>query len=164
MFSWQSFWQWYGRQWALTTLLTALLFSWQLLHLFWLATAVVIPRLAGVLLFTPGPIFEFLLVIIDYAEIPALISASLMYFYLLQKQFSWKHLGFLVLINSQWLHLLWITDAFVLEHIAHATLGLPFWLTWLAILIDFVELPVIFDTIRRAIRALRHKPESALAN
>ncbi len=155
---WQKFWRWYESQHVLTTTLTAILFSWQLVHLFWLTTAVVIPRLTGLVLFTPGPFYELLLVLVDYTEIPALISASMLYLHLLQKKFLWRHVGFLVLINSQWLHLFWITDEFVVtQFAAKAAIALPAWLAWVAIMIDYLELPVIFDTIRRAIRLLRHK-------
>lgn len=158
---WQKFWRWYQSQYKLTSIATAVLFSWQLVHLFWLSTAVVIPRLTGVTLFTPGPFFETLLVLVDYTEIPALLGASLLYLNLLQQKFSWRHVGFLILINSQWLHLFWITDEFVLEHFLHTGIGLPFWLAWVAIMIDYLELPVIFDTMRRARRSLRPSPTAA---
>lgn len=154
----QKFWRWYESQYALTITLTAILFSWQLVHLFWLSTTVVIPRLTGVMLFTPGPFFELLLVLVDYTEIPALISASVLYLHLLQKNFSWRHVGFLVLINSQWLHLFWITDEFVVtKFAAGAAIALPAWVAWVAIMIDYLELPVIFDTVRRAIKLLRSR-------
>ena len=153
----QKFWQWYERQDQLATTLTAILFSWQLVHLFWLSTAVVIPRLIGVTLFAPGPFFETLLILVDYTEIPALLSASLLYLHLSQRQFLWRYVGFLLLINSQWLHLFWITDEFVLEHFLHTGIGLPFWLAWVAIVIDYLELPVIFDTLRRATQTFAKK-------
>ncbi len=52
----------------------------------------------------------------------------------------------ILLINSQWLHIFWITDEILLEQ------GIlsPF-LAWLAILIDYLELPVIFDTMKRTV-------------
>lgn len=157
MSAWQNFWQRYERQHRLATVLTAILFSWQLVHLYWLTTAVVIPRLFGLSLFSPGPAFEFLLIIVDYTEIPALIGASLFYGHQLQKKFSVKPVLFLLLINSQWLHLFWITDEFVLERFAGSAISLPLWLAWLAISIDYFELPVIADTMRHAIRSLRRK-------
>jgi len=58
------------------------------------------------------------------------------------------------------LHLFWITDEFVIEQFARmgerATL-LPLWLAWLAIAIDYLELPVIYDTIRNFSKSLKEK-------
>ena len=150
------FWDWYERQHSLVTTLTAILFSWQLVHLYWLTTAVVVPRLTGITLFNPGPFFEFLLIIVDYTEIPALLTASIFYIHQLRRKFTVKPLLFLLMINSQWLHLFWITDEFILERFTNPV-GLPLWLAWTAILIDYLELPVIFDTVRHTIKNLRKK-------
>jgi hypothetical protein len=57
---------------------------------------------------------------------------------------------YLALLNSQWLHILWITDEIVVETIASASLFS--WIgavAWVAILIDYLEVPVIVDTLRR---------------
>src|SRR3989344_759149 len=58
----------------------------------------------------------------------------------------------IITLNSQWLHIFWITDEFVIQYLAGSDIGfLPFWLAWLAIFIDYLELPVMYDTIKRAI-------------
>jgi hypothetical protein len=61
-----------------------------------------------------------------------------------------------VFLNSQWLHIFWITDQYVSNELAGraAVSSLPAWLAWVAILIDYLELPVIYDTFRRAAAAL----------
>ena len=98
-----------------------------------------------------------MILVIDYTEIPALVSVSLVYVNELRKGNWQRPLLFLLLLNSQWLHIFWITDEFVVNEIAGrpGTTSLPAWLAWVAILIDYLELPVIYDTFRRMIRALR---------
>ncbi|WP_196300572.1 hypothetical protein, partial [Streptococcus pneumoniae] len=72
---------------------------------------------------------------------------SVLYIYELQKRFSWKPVLFLIMLNSQWLHLFWITDEFVVNQFAgRAVTVLPVWLAWVAILIDYLEVPVMIDT------------------
>src|SRR3989344_7932794 len=107
---------------------------------------VVALRLLGKSFLELSDIPNILIALVDYTEIPALITATLLYFSQLYAKFNWKSLWFLVLINSQWLHLLWITDAFVVNRFSE--MGhtiLPVWLAWIAIFIDYFELPVIFD-------------------
>jgi hypothetical protein len=155
-----SFWAWYERHYLLNLSLTTGLFLLQLVHLYWLFTHVVLFRLLGQSYFDPSPFWQYMIIIVDYTEIPALISTSVLYIYALQKRFSWKTIWFLVSLNSQWLHLFWITDEFVVNRFAadggSATV-LPVWLAWVAILIDFLELPVIIDMIRTLIRELPKK-------
>lgn len=162
---WSSFWGWYERTLGLQTLLTAVLFSWQLIHLYWLTTHVVAQRLLGVSFFEPSPFIQFLIVLADYAEIPALFSATLLYLNMLRKRVSGKSLIYLLLVNSQWLHLFWITDEYVVETFAADGVRLlPVWLAAIAIGIDYLELPVIYDTIRQSLRYLsgRSKPKTTL--
>lgn len=151
------FWAWYERHYLLNLSFTTGLFLLQLIHLYWLFTHVVLFRLVGQSYFDPGPFWQYLIIIVDYTEIPALITTSLLYGYELRKRFRWKTIWFLVSLNSQWLHLFWITDEFVMNRFAMhggpATV-LPLWLAWIAILIDFLELPVIVDMIRTLVREL----------
>jgi len=151
------FWTWYERHHTLHLGITAILFTWQLAHLFWLTTHVVALRLFGVSYFPHSPTLQLLLVIADYAEIPALIGASLLYINTFRKKHNWKDVGYLVLINSQWLHLFWITDEFVVDMFTGKTTisHLPFWLAWVAIGIDYLELPVIYDTLKQLLGVLR---------
>lgn len=101
-----------------------------------------------------------LLILVDYTEIPALITTSLVYINELRKKFSWANVRLLVFTNSQWLHIFWITDEFVLgKLVAHraAMITLPVWLAWVAIAIDYLELPVTYDTLKKAVVVLKEK-------
>src|SRR3989338_10133347 len=150
------FWSWYGRNYKLNLYITAGLFVWQLAHLYWLSADVVGLRLFGYELWNVGKVGNFLISIVDYTEIPALILTSIFYIHELKKEFRWKSVLFLILLNSQWLHLFWITDEVVVaQFTGAAAIALPIWLSWLAILIDYLELPVIYDTIKKAILSLR---------
>ena len=150
------FWSWYGRNYKLNLYITAGLFVWQLAHLYWLSADVVGLRLFGYELWNVGKVGNFLISIVDYTEIPALILTSIFYIHELKKEFRWKSVLFLILLNSQWLHLFWITDEVVVaQFTGAAAIALPIWLSWLAILIDYLELPVIYDTIKKAIQYLR---------
>ena len=95
----------------------------------------------------------------DYWEIPALVAVSLVYANELRQGFSWKALLFLLFLNSP-------VAAHPLDHRrvrgrrAGRRLGeapCPAWLAWVAILIDYLELPVIFDTLKRLATAVRQR-------
>ena len=147
---WQSFWNWYERHYALNVGISAFLFMLQLAHLYWLTTDVVAARLFGSSFFNPGPIFETFILIVDYTEIPAIITTSLVYINGLRKQLNAKDALYLLFLNSQWLHIFWITDEFVVERIGGGSIAaVPVWLAWVAIGIDYLELPVIYDTIKK---------------
>lgn len=156
--AWGAFWAWYERHYRLNLTISFGLFLLQLVHLFWLTTNVVLFRLLGQPFLEFKGIWEYLIIAVDYTEIPALLSVSLIYIHALRRRFEWKSVLYLVFLNSQWLHLFWITDEFVL----HTFLGqphegtiLPTWLAWVAICIDYLELPVIADTFRKVSRSLR---------
>lgn len=149
------FWAWYERHYVFALTLTAGLFALQLVHLYWLTADVVASRLFGQSYFQLTPFWQSVIILVDYTEIPGLISTSVLYVYELRKRFSWKSVLFLIALNSQWLHLFWITDEFVVDQFsgnASATV-LPAWLAWIAILIDYLELPVIADTMVKVKRA-----------
>ena len=82
----------------------------------------------------------------------------------LQKEFnprhigaSWKSILFLILLNSQWLHLFWITDEVVVaQFTGAAAIAIPVWLSWCAIMIDYLELPVMYDTFKKVFQSLRN--------
>ena len=67
---------------------------------------------------------------------------------------SLKPILYLLFLNSQLLHIFWITDEFVVSSGAGETSSLPVWLAYVAILIDYLELPVIYDTVKRLAVAL----------
>lgn len=151
------FWAWYERHYTLTLAITTFLFALQVAHLYWLASHVIALRLFGESFFTPSPTFQTIIILVDYTEVPALISTTFLYLYELRKEFSWKALLFLIFLNSQWLHLFWITDEFVVDQFAGraASTVLPVWLAWVAILIDYLEVPVIVDTFIKLGKTLR---------
>lgn len=150
------FWSWYERHYAVNITLTALLFTLQLVHLYWLTADVVAFRLYGQQFFHLTPLWQTLIILVDYTEIPSLLSTTILYLYQMKKGKNWwRNVLFLVLVNSQWLHLFWITDEFVVNQFngTNATV-LPAWLAWVAILIDYLELPVIADTLFKSVVAL----------
>ncbi len=152
------FWAWYERYYVLNVGIAVVLFLWQLVHLYWLGADVIAQRLTETSFFPLNAFWRTLIVLVDYSEIPAIITTSLVYINELRKQFRWNPLILLLMLNSQWLHLFWITDEFVIHTFLgepHGGTVLPVWLAWVAILIDYLELPVIFDIVRRLLRALR---------
>ncbi len=136
--------------------LTAALFLTQIVHLFWLFTHVILVKLTGNSPIEYSALFNTLLALADYTEIPALISASLLYAGQLKSGFNRKAFFFLLLVNSQWLHLFWVTDEVVFEQFTGSpAVILPVWLSWFAIAVDYFELPVIFDTTKDFIKGLK---------
>jgi hypothetical protein len=161
---WNGFWAWYERNYRLNVLVASVLFLLQLVHLYWLGAEPISLRLVDESFFSPSGLLQYLIVFVDYTEIPALIAVSLIYVNELRRGFSWGPLLFLLLLNSQWLHIFWITDEYVSSELAGDAAGtssMPAWLAWVAILIDYLELPVIYDTLKRltlAIRGQRREP------
>lgn len=156
---WKKFWYWYEKYYLLNIGLAALLFTLQLIHLYWLTAHVVAHRLLGQSFFELAGLWQTLIVLVDYTEIPALLTTNLVYLNELRKKINFKSILFLFFINSQFLHLFWITDEFVVEQLTQTVREtiLPLWLAWLAIAIDYFELPVIFDTLKKFIVVLRQK-------
>jgi hypothetical protein len=122
----------------LLEVLAAGLFLTQLIHLIWMSTYVVPIRLWGTSIWSPP---SAPLALADYLELPAIITTSLLYV----RTRNWK---MLILVNLQLFHILWITDEFVLNRGSLNPV-----LAWIAITIDYLEIPVIFDTIGRVIRS-----------
>lgn len=153
------FWKWYNQHLLLTTGVAAGLFVLQLVHLYWLTTHVVIHRLIGISIWNPTPLLELLLITVDYTEIPALIATSLVYINEYRQKKSFKSLLYLFFLNIQFVHIFWITDEFVVEQFTGAaqTSQLPGWLAWIAILIDYLELPVIFETFKKLFESVKKK-------
>ncbi len=157
---WNKFWAWYERHYKANLVIAAVLFVWQIVHLYWLSTYVIATKLIGKSFFNVTDNWELFLTLIDYTEVPAIIGTSLIYINNLRKKFAHKDLWFLIFINTQWLHIFWITDEFVLHGLGLESVSatiLPFWLAWVAILIDYLELPVMYDTIKKAIKVVFNK-------
>lgn len=149
------FWEWYEEHYALTTGIAAGLFVLQLVHLYWLTADVVALRLVGRSFFSPTPSGRTLILLVDYTEIPAIVTVSLVYVNALRKSFTLKDAVYLGFLNLQWIHISWITDEFVVSMFTgEAGTPFPVWLAWVAILIDYLELPVIVETVLRFLAAL----------
>lgn len=159
----KSFWEWYERHILLATAIAGGLFLLQLFHLYWLTMHVVAFRLFGQSFFTLSDWGLRIMGIIDYTEIPAILSTSLVYLHQWRKDSRAKALFYLFLLNSQWLHMFWITDEIVLESFTNQILvPLPIWLSWGAIVIDYLEIPVIIDVLKKLFRAMREKQFSRM--
>src|SRR3989338_4463774 len=145
------FWSWYEDNLHLNIGIAAGLFIWQLVHLFWLTADVVFERLFSFALLNLSGFWEYAIIFVDYTEIPALITVSLIYINELRTgRDAKKSILFIVLLNSQWLHLFWITGEFVVNQFRGTTeIILPLWLAWVAIMIDYLELPIMYDTIKK---------------
>ncbi len=147
---WQSFWAWYERTYTLNVSVALGLFLLQIVHLLWLFGEVVWAKAFGVPLYTLSGWWETVIVLVDYTEIPAIISVSLVYINDLRARGSGKILLYLLFINLQWLHLFWITDEFIVGSFeGTAPVVFPLWLSWVAVLIDYLELPVMLDLVKR---------------
>lgn len=139
------------RRWNFS--IAAILFPLQVVHLLWLTVDVILPRLFGIpAVFEQFPVARILLILVDYTEIPALISTSLVYVDSFRQTRRGRDLLYLGFLNVQWLHLFWITDAFVLAVFAGPTSALHPVVAWIAILIDYLEVPVMAELLRRAAR------------
>jgi hypothetical protein len=154
---WETFWSWYERTYVLNVSLALGLFLLQLAHLVWLFGEVVWAFLTGIPLFVAEGLPKTVIVLVDYTEIPALLSVSLIYINELRKRFNIKDLLLLIFLNSQWLHLFWITDEFVETTFNEPGTILPLYLAWVAVGIDYLELPVMVDTVRKFMRAVRER-------
>jgi len=153
---WQRFWGWYERTYTINISIALFLFLLQIVHLIWLSGEVVWGKAHGHALFEFTGIWQLIIIFVDYTEIPALLSVSLVYINELRKGWNWKSLLFLIFLNSQWLHIFWITDEYVVAAFnAPNTVELPLWLAWVAILIDYLEVPVMIDTLKKFFVAWR---------
>jgi hypothetical protein len=151
------FWQWYERNYVANVGFAAFLFSLQLVHLVWLTGHVVAARLLGEPLFTFTGTWEAVIVLVDYTEVPAIITTSLVFVYKLRERFNIRDLLMLLFLNSQWLHIFWITDEYVVERFAGSLATFPLWLAWVAILIDYLEIPVIYQTFKELFAAIKER-------
>lgn len=154
------FWIWYNRHLTLNVSIAGGLFVLQLIHLTWLTLHVVLFRLTGTSYWNPSPFWQNIIIVVDYTEIPALLGTSLIYINeIRQKGFNIKPVWYLIALNIQYLHIFWITDEFVAQTFIGETAGplvaLPAWLAWIAIMIDYLELPVIFETFGKMLDLLK---------
>lgn len=146
---WQKFFTWYEKHRWVHVAISAALFATQIVHLIWLTGNAVTPKLFGFHFFDVEGTAQVIIAVVDYLEIPAIISTSLLYILDFRKGLVWKSLLMLFFINSQWVHLYWITDEVVINTLANTPESWPIGLAVVAIAIDYLELPVIYDTIRQ---------------
>ena len=133
------------------------LISLQLIHLYWLTSDVVIQRITGEsILGVPhgSPLFIFF-IIIDYVEIPALVAGLTYYTLSIYKheKGSAKNALLLSMLAIQVFHIFWITDEIVYDAFFETRLvEFPLYVAWIAILIDYLELPVMADLFYKIIK------------
>jgi hypothetical protein len=145
----------YHRYENLNLKITFFLISLQILHLYWLTTDVVLQKLFGKSSFLAPNSLLPIFVIIDYIEIPALISGLIFYAYNVRrnKSSAKKSYLFLGLLAIQIVHIFWITDEIVYDSFFNSSfVELPVVLSWIAILIDYLELPVMADLFYKVIK------------
>jgi hypothetical protein len=153
----QKFIDFYHRYETLGLKITFILISLQLLHLYWLTTDVVLQKIFGQSFFLVPKNLLPLFVVIDYIEIPALISGIIFYIYSIRSgEDSKKSYLFLGMLGVQVIHIFWITDDVVYSSFFNSSfVQIPSLLAWIAILIDYLELPVIGDLFYKIIKKKR---------
>ena len=153
----RAFWRWYHRHYLATLIVTTAVFLLQLFHLYWLFTAVVLYKLFGHSFCVFPSSGMVMYVLADYLEIPALVSATVLYVYELRRKMTWRSIIYILLLNTQWIHMFWITDQVVVDTFAgHSLVTWNAAVAWVAILIDYLEVPVIFDTLGKVYQS-RHE-------
>lgn len=147
------FWRRYE---SLNLKIALILISLQLVHLYWLTADIVIKRITGdsaMGLTVGGPLLVFFIVI-DYIEVPALV-AGLTYYGLsiYRREKRAKNALLFTMLVVQVFHIFWITDEVVYDTFfgASSAVEIPYYAAWIAILIDYLELPVIADLFYRTI-------------
>lgn len=149
-----SFWNKYEN---LNLKIAFFLIALQVVHLYWLTTDVVLNRIFGESFFilpqeqfSPETFLPF--IVIDYLEVPALFAGITYYLFNIYRDRGNRrnNIIFLAMLASQVFHIFWITDEIVYGILFNTTLvAIPPLLAWVAILIDYLELPVIFDLFKR---------------
>ena len=145
----------YNRYENLNLKITFFLISLQILHLYWLTTAVVLLKTFGESFFLAPKSLLPVFIVIDYIEIPALISGLIFYAYSIRtnKSTAKKSYLFLGLLGVQVIHIFWITDEVVYVSLFYTNfVEIPYVLSWIAILIDYLELPVMVDLFYKIIK------------
>ena len=143
---------------SLNLKITFILISLQILHLYWLTADVVLQRIAGESYLGLPRILLPLFIIVDYVEIPALVSGITFYLFSIfkRKSHSRKNVVFLLLLAIQVVHIFWITDEVVYESLLDNDLVVfPVYAAWTAILIDYLEIPVMVDLFYKTFKIKR---------
>jgi hypothetical protein len=140
--------------------ITFILISLQILHLYWLTADVVLQRISGQsYLGLPKELLP-LFIVVDYIEIPALVSGITFYLFSIFKgePNPRKDVIFLILLALQVVHIFWLTDEIVYESLlGNDLITIPLYLTWIAILIDYLEIPVMIDLFHKTFKIRKNK-------
>jgi hypothetical protein len=140
--------------------ITFILISLQILHLYWLTADVILQRISGQsYLGLPKELLP-LFIVVDYIEIPALVSGITFYLFSIFKgePNPRKDVIFLILLAIQIVHIFWITDEIVYESLlGNDLITIPLYLTWIAILIDYLEIPVMIDLFHKTFKIRKNK-------
>ena len=145
---------------SLNLKITFILISLQILHLYWLTADVVLQRITGESYLGLPRILLPLFIIVDYVEIPALVSGITFYLFSIFKRgsHSRKNVVFLLLLAIQVVHIFWITDEVVYESLLDNDLVIfPVYAAWIAILIDYLEIPVMVDLFYKTFKIKRER-------
>jgi hypothetical protein len=116
---------------------TFVLIGLQVIHLFWLTHWVLFQTQVD-------NIPDILFVWIDFLEIPALVTGIV--FYGTQIFVAKRNAIYLSFLAVQILHIAWISDEFVIQSFAFHSVSI---LTYIAIVIDYLELFVVYDLWKR---------------
>ena len=133
-----------------------ILISLQLLHLYWLTADVVLQRVTGYSYLGLPPALLPLFIAVDYVEIPALGSGITFYLFSIVKHeaHAGRNIMFLILLAIQIIHIFWITDEILYESLlGNDLVKFPVYLAWTAILIDYLEVPVMIDLFYKVFKA-----------
>ena len=145
---------------SLNLKITFILISLQILHLYWLTADVVLQRIAGESYLGLPRILLPLFIVVDSVEIPALVSGITFYLFSIfkRKSHSRKNVVFLLLLAIQVVHIFWITDEVVYESLLDNDLVIfPVYAAWTAILIDYLEIPVMVDLFYKTFKIKRDR-------
>ncbi|HKI09696.1 MAG TPA: hypothetical protein VKA09_14975 [Nitrososphaeraceae archaeon] len=145
---------------SLNLKITFILISLQILHLYWLTADVVLQRIVGESYLGLPRILLPLFIVVDYVEIPALVSGITFYLFRIFKRgsHSRKNVVFLLLLAIQVVHIFWITDEVVYESLLDNDLVIfPVYAAWTAILIDYLEIPVMVDLFYKTFKIKRDR-------
>lgn len=147
---WRALTDWLDRHYLAALVVTTVAFILQIFHLYWLFAAVIMEKLTGQSWFSFPKDLNFIYVVADYLEVPALISTSILYLNNFRRDRKFKAIFYVVLLNTQWLHLFWITDNFVVQSFTdNGMFSWNAWVAWVAILIDYLEVPVIIEMLKQ---------------
>jgi len=135
------------------TKVTLILFLTQIVHLSWLGIFI-LPVVIGLEIIPfDNPILTLLFGAVDYIEIPALVTGIVFYLSVAwkkDKDFN-RNMLMLILVVSQIFHILWITDEIIVEtlYANNDVITFPIYMSLIAIGVDYLEIPVIIDLIKR---------------